>query len=282
MEDLRTRYLTLSSSKKKFLIIIIVFSYPNTNLFCQSSKSTLSLSIGPSFPLGNYAKTDPANNLSGYSKAGESINISFNYKLNNGVVFEAMLYGERNGLNTKAFANQFSEVGFFTFYGDPRYYSNWTIDKKSWNVESLLLGVTRHWLIGKPNSRISILAKTLVGLANVQSPELNANSKTDTSYVILHQNNSSAIGTSFLLSAGAEYKLSKNLGILFSCEYYGTTQIFFKNLTEIIAATNGGLGVPEIYSLSNSVSTYIAESYADNNKQTISSININLGICFTL
>ena len=267
---------------KKLLLIILVFSYPSIKLFCQSNKGTLSLSIGPSFPLGNYAKTDQANNLSGYSKAGESINISFNYKLNNGVVFEAMLYGERNGLNTKAFANQFSEAGFFTFYGDPRYYSNWTIDKKSWNVESLLLGVTRHWPIGKPNGRISILAKTLLGLAYVQSPELNANSKTDTSYVILHQNNASAIGTSFLLSAGVEYRLSKKIGIVFSCDYFGTTQILFKNITEGIAATNGGLRVPKIYSLPNSESTPIAESITDNSKQTIISINIKLGICFTL
>lgn len=267
---------------KKIILIILVFSYPGTKLFCQSNNSTLSLSIGPSLPVGNYAKTDPANNLSGYSKAGESINISFGYKLNKGIGLEAMLYGERNGLNTKAFANQLSELGFFAFYGDPRYYSNWTIDKKSWYAESLLLGVTRQWYIGKTNSRVSIVAKALGGLAYVQYPELSANSKSDTSYVIIRQNSASAFGASFLLSAGVEYKLSKNTGILFSCEYFGTTQISFQNIDESIAATNGGLRVPKIYSLSNSVSTPIAESYGDNSKQAISSINIKLGICFRL
>ena len=267
---------------KKLVLIIFVFSYPNTKLFCQSNKSTLSLSIGPSIPIGNYGKTNPYNDLAGYAKAGESINISFNYKLIHGIGVEAMLYGQRNGFNSKVFSDGLpTELGF-SLGGDPRFYSNWTYAWKSWYMESLLLGVTKQWSIGKPDSKVSIFAKALEGIVHVQYPGMSANSKSDTSYVIIHQNNASAFGASFSLSAGVEYKLSKNIGILFSCEYFGTTKIFFQNIDENITATNGGLVVPKVYSLSNSVLTPIAQTLGDTGKQTISSANIKLGICFTL
>jgi len=189
-----------------------------------------------------------------------------------------MLYGQRNGLNTKELEQQLSTAGNFSFNGSySNYDRNWVIDKKSWYVESLLVGVTEEFF-KKPNSKFSFTARALVGIANVQMPKLNGSSKTDSSYAIITQNSASAFGFSYLGGVGVKYKWNKRFYLMFGADYFGTAAVDFKNITESVAATTGGLIVPNLYSLSNSRNVIYESSTIADNKQPVGSINVNVGI----
>ena len=262
-----------------FLFSICLALLQNSYSQPNKDKNLITLSIGPSLPVGSFASTDPSNNLAGYAKVGEALNISIVHKLNKNIGLVAMLYGQRNGLSTNLLARQFGETGiYFENNGSgPNYYHNWVIDKKSWYLESFLLGITDEFFI-KRDSKFSFAVKALIGVANVQLPKLNASSKTDTSFATITQNSASAIGLSYLASVGLNYKLTKRLCLIFSLDYFGVVQVNFKNVTETITATNGGLVVAGIYAFSNSAKFPQLIASTSSNKQPIGSLNANFGI----
>ncbi len=252
-------------------------------------KNTISFSIGPSFAVGNFSSTDPSNNLSGYAVPGISANFSFNHKLNKEFGLTAILYGQRNGVNTNTLSDQLDKSFFYPYAfstgstnipagGEEVYYYNWNIDNKYWYLESIMLGITEE-LSSENNNKLSFVAKVLIGAAYAQLPTLNGKSITDTSYSVFYQKGASAFGFSYLLSAGMKYKLSGKLYLKLDAFYFGTSRLNFKNITQIIASTYGGLGVQGVYSLSNSSSPPIWESSTTGpNKQPLGTFNILAGI----
>ncbi|HEX4374077.1 MAG TPA: hypothetical protein VHZ50_12305 [Puia sp.] len=267
--------------KNCFLVILIsIFAVQCLYAQKDSSKNSLSFSIGPSIPVGSFAGTDFSKSSSGFAKIGEAVNFSFDHKLSEHLSFTVMWYGQRNGLNTKTFQTQLATNSAFFWdlsSSEPRRYPNWVVDKKSWYVGSLQIGITEEMPFSA-NSKISFIAKALIGGAYVQLPKLHAQSFSDTSYVVLQQNGASAFGLSYTIGAGLKYKLNKKFNLIFDADYFGTTQISFKNVTQTVAATNGGLNVPGIYSLSNSVGPPMDETQTGANKQSIGSVIVNFGI----
>lgn len=271
---------------KNCFLVILISIFTVQCLYSQKdfSKNSLSFSIGPSIPVGSFAGTDFSKSSSGFAKMGESANFSFDHKLNKQLSFAIVLYGERNGLNTKALASQLATNS--AFFWDlstphPRRYPNWVVDKKSWYLESLQIGITEE-IPFSANNKISFIARALVGAAYAQLPKLHAQSFSDTSYVVLQQNGASAFALSYTIGVGLKYKLNSKFGLILNADYFGTTQISFKNITQTVAATNGGLNVPGFYSLSNSVGPPMDESTTNTNKQPIGSIIINFGVAMGL
>lgn len=269
----------------KSFIVLLIFLFIIEHSYSQNinDKNIFSFSVGGSLPVGNYASTNLSYNLAGFAKLGESVNLSFEHKINNHVGLIAMLLGQRNGLNTNAFASQFSKTPFFSGFGPgfPRYYSNWVIDKKNWYGESLLIGGTFE-LKSDDKSKTSFITKALLGAAYIQSPNLKAYSYSDTSYVDINQTSAAAFGFSYMISEELRYKLTKKISLLICCGYFGTSQINFKNVTSAIAAKNGGINIPKIYLIGNSILPPIITESTSNSKQPVATINLNLGIAFAL
>ena len=253
-------------------------------------ENTASFSIGPSFPIGNFSSTDPSNNLSGYAVSGIAANLSFNHKLNNQLGLIAMLYGQRNGINTNIFSDQLDKSFFdpqfissssgspYSPTGSQEVYYNWNIENKYWYLESVMLGATEE-LTFENNHKLSFVAKVLIGAAYAQLPTLNGQSITDTSYAVFYQKGASAFGFSYLLSGGMNYKLSGKLYLKLDVFYFGTSRLNFKNITQNFASTYGGLRMPGVYTLSNSNLTVFSESSTTGqNKQPFGSINIVAGV----
>ena len=267
----------LTMRKLTFLIAIII--NPALSVFSQniSSKSLITLSAGPSMPIGDYGKTDKENIHSGFSNAGISASISYNYKLNKTIGLEAMVFGQRNSLNTSAVERNLSETGFLD--QQQGYYSNWSVDKKNWQIGSVMLGATSEFPSSN-SSKLSFSGKILFGLAYVKSPDLKADSRQKNAYTVFSGEYGSNTGPSWLVSPGVNYKLSNRFNLILNAAYFGTSKISFKDATEIIAATNGGLIEPGLYDLKNSVNPPTVYGEKRTRKQSINSINLNLGVSF--
>lgn len=187
-----------------------------------------------------------------------------------------MVHGQRNALNTSAFQKELDKTYFFQ---DARNYSNWKAEKKSWMIGSVLAGVTGESAIGQTN-KISIKAIALAGLALVKSPDLKAESKANNAYATFTGKYGSAKGISILLGAGLTYKLNNHFGLFLNSEYFKTRKISFKEATEIIIATDGGLVVPGLYNFKNSFNHAISYGEIGTREQIITAINLNAGLTF--
>jgi hypothetical protein len=243
------------------------------------NKNSLSFSLGSSIPIGNFGSTSTSNKYAGYAKIGEAVNLTIAHKLSRKIALVGTLYGQRNALNTALLAKQYEKVAIPFYYNGngPNYYPNWSFNKKSWYIGSLLLGLNTE-LLNTQRGKLSVTAKVLAGLAYVQLPELNGNSKTDTSFLVIKQSSATSFAMAYQVGIGINYKCSNKWMLLANVEYFGTNTITFKNITEFIAATSGGLIVPGYYSVSNSRMPPQVLSQTGYIRQPIGTLNICVGI----
>ncbi|HSZ87708.1 MAG TPA: hypothetical protein VK787_16860 [Puia sp.] len=266
--------------KSCFLIILVsIFAVQCLNAQKEYSKNSLSFSIGPSIPVGSFAGTNLSNGSSGFAKIGESVNFSFDHRLNQHLVFTVMLSGQINRLNTNALKTQLSEYPFFADFSSigTRHYSNWVVDKKSWCLESLQMGITEEIPFSN-NDNLSFTGKILCGATYAQLPLISAQSFSDTSYATYIRRKASAFAFSYLAGAGLKYKFKRKVYFLFDLNYFGAAQFTFKNVQEGITATNEGINVPGIYSFANSVGPIVDDIRTGTVKQSIGSVIVNFGI----
>ncbi len=256
----------------KFFSITILLCLSFSQIFSQNKTNELSLSIGPSFPLGDYSNTSLNNEFSGFAKTGQTISINFSRRLKNNLGLEAMLYGQRNPINTSAFANELSKsIG-----------SNWTVDEKSWYATSLLLGISKELQVSSGKNKISIKPNVLAGVAYAQSPSIKAESKMNDMYAKFTQSKTNGFGASILVGTIVSYQFSPVIGLSFHLEYFTTSKISFDNVTSEFAATNGGLVIPGLYEISNSRNPPIYSQNNSSQKNSINALNTKLGINFYL
>lgn len=266
---------------KKLLYLLAIAILPATQSYCQTTsfKSNLSISAGPSLPLGNFPKTDLLNNEAGFANIGQNIGIAYSYKLNKHLGLVGRIYGQRNGLNTGAMSDAYSHAGFFAAYGSIRKYPNWEVEKSPWLTGSVMVGLSEEIAVSQ-SGKVSMIVIALTGLTYVQSPKIDANSKSDTSYTELKRDKSHAIGQSFLLGGGLKYAIGKRTSIILNAEYAGTSKVSFEDVHEIVVASDGGLIIPGFYSIKNAYSV-IGTEYNGSFKQRVSALNINLGFSFS-
>ena len=99
--------------KKTFLTAaFLLFIFLNSYSQIGKQKGYLSLTIGPSFPIGNYAKSDVTNSLSGLAKMGGVINISYCRLTGKNFGIAATLLGQINPLNIHSMEQSFAQVKF--------------------------------------------------------------------------------------------------------------------------------------------------------------------------
>ena len=262
--------------KKLFIVLLSFLSSKHLCAQKIADKNLLSLSIGSSIPVLHFGN---ASNSPGYAKVGGSVSISFTHQMNKQIGITAMLYAQTNRLNSDVLATQFEKTSFFgnAGLGSPRQYSNWAVQKKNWQMQSFLIGITNA-IPSRKNSKTVFTVKTLIGIAHVQYPALNATSISDTAYVTANQTGASAFGFGYMVGIGVKYKLNKRLRLFLNCDYAGTSQIRFKNIISTTTATNGGLTIPNIYSFANSVGPILIDINKADTKKEVTVVNAGIGI----
>ena len=247
---------------KHFFTIILLIVLCN----CQAQtadKGYFSLSIGPSFPIGDYASKDVSSPSSGIAKTGQVINFSYERVLGKQLGIAATLHGQRNPIDVETFEKFLANTGF----------SNWKIDKAAWVSGSVLFGLYGQFPV-KASTNIAFTTRGMLGVVYAKSPELNGTSTSSTSSALIEQTSVSAFGLSYLLNTGIKYSLNKKISLLGEVEFFGTPELKFKDVKATFrSATFAPGGFP--------ISVQEQTSTTDG-KQTISSINLNFGIAIKL
>lgn len=260
--------------------------------FAQSKpgKSQLSISIGPSIPVGDFASTGLQNKDAGFALTGEEVNLSYTYLLSQKFGLTATLFGQRNGLNRTSMKQQWSKVDFLNLTGGswggsvppsqppPVYYSNWHFEKHDWLSAGLLLGGEGVFSAGS-GSQLSYVIKGMAGLIYVASPELDGKSVIDTARATTRQTSASAWGFSYRAYGGLQYKISPHMNLLFGVNYLGTARMTFSDITarvgQMVQSRPGDLTTPGF--VASSEATVIVSQ-----KQVLQTIGVVLGAALEL
>ena len=117
----------------------------------------------------------------------------------------------------------------------------------------------------------SFTAKIMAGVINVKFPYIKGSSFTDTTSTTVEQFGATTFVFAYSLSAGLKYQLSYRTYLLADAAFMATPKIV-KQISEGIT----------IFRNSGPDSSESILSVTGNEKQSISSLNLNLGIGFTL
>jgi len=249
----------------------------------DNDKGFISVALGPSFPLGDYASKDLENVYAGYAGIGEFVNISYSRLIGKYFGFSAALHGQRNPLNTRELEKDFSTLKINTggIWAGPTpfppptlpftytVYPDWKFEKDAWLSGSLLLGGYGQFPFQKRNN-ISFIEKAMLGVIYVSSPGLNGSSITDTATAHVEQKGSTGFGMAWSLYGGLKFDKGKILFLSASLECSGSNKIKFKDIKSTITTTKGSPGSPG-YSAQQTTVTV-------DGKQNINSLNFYIGI----
>jgi hypothetical protein len=156
--------------------------------------------------------------------------------------------------------------------GQANKYGNWKFDDNSWWLASLLFGGNVEMPIEGLN-KLSFTATLMAGAIYASAPEIKGKSTADTAIAQIKQTGATGFGFAYKISSGIKFKLNDRLYFLTQVEYFGTSNITFKDVQLTFASAHYSNGFPTSAS---------SQTVTANAKQTITSVNLNIGIGINL
>jgi len=271
---------------KKFLLnLFLPLLY--YGVYGQSVKDNgqFSFSIGPSFPVGQFANKNITNDKAGIAGVGGVVNFSYQRPLKKNIGFSATLIAQINPTDRRSMERSFSQLDFPMYFvwagpGIPASptpqatttYPNWNFKRSSWKLGSLLIGGYNQFKTS--GSKIIFIPKLMAGLVYAASPKIDGESVTDTSYAHATQTSESAFGFGYLVGAGLKFRVTNKISFITGVDYFGTNRITFKDIVARVTVIRHP-NDPATMSASQMQTT-------TDGKQVISSINLLAGIALKL
>ena len=264
---------------KKILLLLLCVTVSHI-LFCQNKKpeQSLSIGIGPSFPLGDFGNSELNNDGAGFAGIGQALNINYflPFDKNFGLIISAA--GQRNPLNRKKLEGSFNEAIFsapFIVFGPLGpvvtpvvKYEHWNFEKDSWLSGSLMAGIQ---MSTEPNTKgINFYSRLQFGALYISMPKFEGESKTDTLIASFTQTSSHGIGFAYGFSAGMNYSLNKKTFLFANAGWTGTSRIKLEEITTTLMTIKNP-GNPGNMVVSSSSTT-------GDGKQEFQSLNVTFGI----
>ena len=103
--------------KRVFITTACLLIFLCNHAQTKSVKKNIALSIGTTFPTGEFSSKELYSTSSGFAKAGFSVNILYDHLLGKHFGIAATLRGQRNPLDMNSMENSFSKAKFYSgFY----------------------------------------------------------------------------------------------------------------------------------------------------------------------
>ncbi len=204
----------------KKIVLFITMLFLVGSLWSQSSrKQYLGLSIGPSFALSDFAKTDLNDSTSGFAKTGVALNFTYAYRLSHNFGFQFMVDYSSNKLDTDKYADEL-------MLANPTY-SVQVESSQNWSSGGLFGGPFLRFPIG---DYFSLDVRGLIGYYGSYSPKATiyaSSIENQGQKATYYRETSRAYGFGYLLGAGVKYRVSNYYITLFA-DYVGS-DLNFKN-----------------------------------------------------
>lgn len=253
-------------------LLTILLSLWIVSAFSQQLNS-LTLSIGPAFPVGEFANKDPYDPASGLAEPGFLLDVSYYHKTpNTNFGVTASLRARVNSMDTKAMLRLFMDKY-------PGY--NWSVDKKPWKTAAAMVGAYHHAQVAKT---LYLREALMFGAAEALLPNTTVTGLKDTSQTVedlLQATTKEKYATTFsaLLKIEAAHPLTSRLSLMASLDFWYLKPTFTGLTQKVIIAS--GFPIPGNYSLSTATAISLYQS-TTNYIQAMSSIDLSVGLLLQL
>jgi hypothetical protein len=229
----------------KPLLSFFAFTLAIPSSWAQERSSFFSLSLGPSFPAGNYASKDYDNYEAGWAQPGVSFDLLFNHKIGKGDFGVSLLSrGQVHMMDGQAFVNELDAKMPDTY---------WSIDGGVWSLSSLMFGGFGSIPVTKSTT---FDPRIMVGFTGARLPDYTVLGAVNGSRFWVKQVSTTAVAFSYMLGAGFKFNLGKKYALLTQLDYLG--------------------GAPEFSQVE--ILTSSGDRSFDTWKQGTSTVNVMLGL----
>jgi hypothetical protein len=225
---------------KRSLFFVISICLSALTSFSQD-RGYLALSIGPAFPVGEFANKDANDQRSGLANPGGLLDISYMGKRHNTHFgFTASLFLRMNSINSGAL-----EEPFQTTYPD----YNWSVSKQPWEAGAAMIGAYWNYPMAK---KMYFEGALLFGVAETMLPQTTVTGIQDSMVAnqpvsnLVQATTKKKYATTFSQSikVGIGYKLTNKLSLQAELSFWYLNPTF-KQVTQTVIAEQG-LVVPGI------------------------------------
>jgi hypothetical protein len=203
---------------RKLLVIIYLLS--SFSIIAQTSRQYVGISVGPSFPLNDFSKSDLGDTTSGFAKTGVNLKVIYSYKLSHNFGLQAHFIFNSNNLDNEALKNEAnSNMGDYSFSVE---------STRPWNSGGIYIA---PFLRLPVSDRFTWEIKANIGLSSAYSPQFfirgtNIESSEKTEY---YREAAKAFGLGLGAGSSFMYMLKKYV-ISLNFDYY-YSNIHFKEVS---------------------------------------------------
>lgn len=197
--------------KLKLLTILLLASV--VTIAQSTNRQYIGLSIGPSFPIADFVKTDLNDSTSGWAKTGVAINVNYAYRLTHN--FGIYVQGTFT-------SNKFNNIAYKDTLDANHPDTTHSVESsKNWSGGGLLIG---PYIRIPLSSNLSWDIRGSFGFYNFYSPKIIVRTSTDDTY---SRESGSAFSYAYSFGTGFKYRLSNYYVLLFGD--YINSPLKFKN-----------------------------------------------------
>lgn len=239
---------------KRIIFLALIFS--SFAVFSQSTRQYLGLSVGPSFPMSDFAKTNINDSASGFAKTGVNLKFTYAYRIAHNFGIQAQFVYNTNNLNLTAFNSEANKL--------LTNYSFSTISKSPWSSGGLYAGPFVRFILAE---NLVWEIKGLIGLSGAYSPQftINGTELTTGEKTQYYREFAKTFGFGLTAGTGFNYRI-KNYLVLLNADYY-YSNLTFKEVTGWGWTSEDNLtGTP----------------YKFKNEQKVNTIAVTIGIAYFL
>ncbi len=231
--------------KKLYLIVILIFI--TSNIIAQefTDKGYIAFSVGPSFPLGDYASVDENNEKAGLAATGAIFDLSFAHRLGKNFGIAAILRSMSNPVDVNQILDRhYSPTGL-----------TYSVEADSWSHIGIMIGAFCSFPI--QNSPTVFETRLLFGAMSAKVPQISISTSTTSSEI---SESKSAGCLAFLIGGNFRFMADKKISILTGLDFYKCSVEF-----------------PNVKTTHPDGSTH-----KDTFTQSVSTINLSIGIAYRL
>lgn len=203
--------------KKILLLSLISFVYFNVNAQTITHKSSIGITVGPSFPLGDFGSKDLGNSQSALAKVGGFLGIDYSYRFSKyfGAIVSAQ--GRIHGVDEKALAAYAVPEGTG---------ASLSITTSTWRMGAIMAGVFQVVPLTK-DEKLNLEVRALGGYQSTSSPKMDVKISIPGMGSFQSTQESESVGSfAYVVGAGLKYSLSPSIALKLSGDYNGAQPKF--------------------------------------------------------
>lgn len=209
------------------LLFIAVIGY-------SQDKGYFAVSLGPSFPTGDFGSKDVNNSAAGFATTGAIVDLTFAQKFGKTIGMTLMPRGQANPIDGQPLVDELY-AQYPTF--------GWRSDATNWGIGGFMGGLYGSFPLGA-SGKVSFESRAMVGYINATSPEITLTASSVIGSFWVQSKSASAGAFTYLLGAGFKFGVVNNLGFLLNLDYIGANPEF----VDVVTITSLGGYTTDTYS----------------------------------